>query len=702
MNIIIIVIFLLIKISSSDNVDELLKPRYDGNNIYYSMIINMKGYIENDYNLDKREIYENADDLIGKKIGAIIGSNYNETKFTNVTIYNNSYLLLEDLTKHKIDGAILDGGSGKYLQAFSNDIDIFDDELGRYLIAFGFQKNDDKYTNEFNNFLIDFRSNIGTRWNDYGYDDESSELDLEDKNGTINVTFRLDVPPYAYKLNEDAYGTEILLVYAWAQRSGYAINFIEAQSFHEEVELLKNKSCNVAGGIFPMLNEYRKDIGYSNVFRPSSHKMAIRYENTLSANDSNKIFSTISDFDGESLGSLMDNYYQNLTKTNFPNSKITAIESFYDIYTSLLIDDISGCLLDKPLVDYFVNRYPDTITVYPEDFDVNNYGFGFQKNTEGEKLMKEFNEFLNKTDIDALYYKWTHTNTKGLHVDTNLNTSGKMLNVAINMDFIPLCFYNLEEPKGYEFELIYLFAKEYNYQINFTKLENDSQRMTYLTEGKAEITGGHFTITEGRKESIHFSEPILKTSTVFTVRTDSKKEYLTTIVVNENYEEKPNNNIDFKAIFSNATKNASCILPKQFNDSIIVNCTIYNVTDIDPYNQGFEYGDSTDKIKFVYYSFNASNLYKANELIPGENIVTESNKTKSILSKDDEDQLNNFRFRKNSNKSLSAGGIVAIVIPSVGALAVIVGLIIKFGGASAPTISNSSDGMNSEIKNIKI
>ena len=56
MNIIIVVIFLLIKNSSSDNVDELLKPRYDGNNIYYSMIINMKGYIENDYNLDKREI----------------------------------------------------------------------------------------------------------------------------------------------------------------------------------------------------------------------------------------------------------------------------------------------------------------------------------------------------------------------------------------------------------------------------------------------------------------------------------------------------------------------------------------------------------------------------------------------------------------------------------------------------------------------
>ena len=81
-----------------------------------------------------------------------------------------------------------------------------------------------------------------------------------------------------------------------------------------------------------MLNEYRNDINYSNIFRSSTHKMAIRYENTLSANDSNKIFSTISDFDGEPLGSLIDDYYQNLTSTNFPNSEIIAIESFYDIY----------------------------------------------------------------------------------------------------------------------------------------------------------------------------------------------------------------------------------------------------------------------------------------------------------------------------------------------------------------------------------
>lgn len=85
------------------------------------------------------------------------------------------------------------------------------------------------------------------------------------------------------------------------------------------------------------------------------------------------------------MGSLIDDYYQNLTSTNFPNSEIIAIESFNDKYTSLLLEEIEGCQINKPLVDYFVNGYPERVTVYTKDFDVNNYGFGFKKNAEGEK-----------------------------------------------------------------------------------------------------------------------------------------------------------------------------------------------------------------------------------------------------------------------------------------------------------------------------
>ena len=325
------------------------------------------------------------------------------------------------------------------------------------------------------------------------------------------------------------------------------------------------------------------------------------------------------------------------------------------------------------------------------------------KEKEGEILSKQFNEFLSKTDIDGLYYNWTHVNIKKINVDTNLNTSSeKIINVAINMDFIPLCFYYLEYPKGYEFELIYLFAKEYNYQINFTRLENDAQRMSYLTEGKANITGGHFTITEERNKSIIFSEPILKSSTVFTVKTDSKKEFLTNIVLDDNYEERPNNNIDFQAKFSNITKNASCFFPKEFNNTILVNCTIYNITENNPYYEGFEYQNFSGKIKFMYYSFNSETLFKADELLSNNAsnyIITETNKSLPILT--NYKSVDRKYYRNKSKNGLSAGGVVAIIISSIVALAAVIGIaiILKRSSTTPSTVSNES---TSEIKNINI
>lgn len=119
----------------------------------------------------------------------------------------------------------------------------------------------------------------------------------------------------------------------------------------------------MAGGIFPILNEYRKDIDFSNAFRSSTYSMILSYENIVEGGNSNKIYSIISDFNGDPLGSLIDEYYQNLTRTNFPNSKIFVIESFYDIFTKLLIEEIEGCLLDKPFVNYFINRYRERVTV---------------------------------------------------------------------------------------------------------------------------------------------------------------------------------------------------------------------------------------------------------------------------------------------------------------------------------------------------
>ena len=145
------------------------------------------------------------------------------------------------------------------------------------------------------------------------------------------------------------------------------------------------------------------------------------------------------------------------------------------------------------------------------------------------------------------------------------------------------------------------------------------------------------------------------------------------------------------------TKNSSCIFPKKYNDTIIINCTIYNITENNTYFEGFEYGNSTDKIKYVHYSFNATTFFNANKILTNHTIIKESNKTGEIcltsnsssntsnisnvsdtssvsntsntINNDDEEEEKNQTtnyltyFKKKSSRGLSTGAIIGIILP---------------------------------------
>ena len=211
------------------------------------------------------------------------------------------------------------------------------------------------------------------------------------------------------------------------------------------------------------------------------------------------------------------------------------------------------------------------------------------------------------------------------------------------------------ESKGYELDLIYMFAREYNYKINFINLElNESNRINYLLDGSANITGGHFTITDERKEIIYFSDIILESSILLSCRLDAKKENLTTYVVDQNFEKKPNNNVDIEVKFSNITKNASCLFPVDYNNTFLINCTIFNITEKNPFFEGFEYGNTTDKIRFLHYDFEANNFFKANTILPNKSILTESDKSKVICPiPGDKENITNLNQKKNKKIHLN-------------------------------------------------
>jgi polar amino acid transport system substrate-binding protein len=515
--------------------------------------------------------------------------------------------------------------------------------------------------------------------------------------------FRLEFPPYAYIENDEYIGSEVGFMYAFTNLYGYKVNMTQAFTIQDQIDCLKNKTIDIAGGLLPILDEYRNDVAFSNPFHPTTSGMIIRYGNHIDFG--NSIYDSIKDFNGETLGTL--HIYSELTKSFFPDSKIIYKDNFYELYIELLAERVEALILDKVIADYFNNRYPQKVSFYSDELEKNNYGFGFQKNEEGEILRNQFNEFLKKIDRDALYEKWLRTNSLQLHVNKTLNESSeKTINYATLLDLNPTNFLEFGESKGYELDLIYMFAREYNYKINFINLDlNESNRINYLLNGSANITGGHFTINDERKEIIHFSDIILESSTLVSCRLDSKKENLTTHIVDQNYEIKPNNNVDIEVKFSNITKNASCVFPVKYNDTIIINCTIYNMTEKNPFYEGFKYGNTTDKIRFFYYDFEANNFFKANTILSDKNILTESDKSKVICTIDDDKKNStnsNQIFIKQKSSKLSTGAIIGIIIPCVVALLLVTSIVI-YQRQKMPIVNLQNNSiMNLKLQNSQI
>ena len=664
-------VFLLISIIHYvylQNYDELIQPKCTGNTIKYSIIADIKNYLLSDNNnIDRRELYGEVDDLKTKKVGILKGTPITPGRFDNLISYEKINDLIRDIRNHKLDAVIVDNGVCNFTQAFGDDLSLLDGFFPLNFVGFAVQKDNITLLNEINELLGRNDSKVGQKKDWYGFDEEQKHIPKE-QNGTkgyLKIMYRLEFPPYAYIEDGDPIGSEVGFIYHFTNEYGYRVNLSQSFTIQDQIDCLKNKTIDIAGGLLPILDEYKNDVSFSNVFHPSRPGMIIRYANHIEFDT--VFYDSIKDFNGQSLGTLV--VYSELTKSLFKDSEIICKDTFYELYIELLAERIEGIIIDKVIADYFNNRYPNRISFYTDILEENNYGFGFQKNKEGETLRNQFNEFLKHIDTNALYEKWLKTNSLQLHVNKTLNdTSVKTINYATTLDVIPTNYLEFGESKGFELDLVYMFAREYNYKVNFINLDhNDSDRIDYLLEGKANITGGLFTITEERKKIIHFSDIILESATILSCRTDSKKEYLTTHIVDNNYDIKPNNNVDIEVKFSNITKNASCIFPVKYNDTIIINCTIFNITEKNPFYEGFEYGNTTDKIRYNYYDFEANNFFKANTILPNKNIIIESDKSKVICHENEDDDKGNItnlnpKFYKKNSSKLGTGGIIAITI----------------------------------------
>ena len=653
-------IFLLsIQIILPQNVSELVQPKCTNKKIEYSILADMKEYLENENNIDGRDLYSTIDDLKSKKIGILPFFTLDD--FPNVEKYNSLDDLLDALRKHKVDAILVDNSLSNYTQILTNELSQIPGETSVIYPSLVCQKNSTIYKE-----LLGFQ-NMSINQNNTYYEAYYQWMGINEErlyinknvirnNGVIKALY-FNYPPYSFKNKEGEYvGSQVQFLYGFAHTFGYQVEFKEAASIDEIYQAIKDNTYDIVQYFYQENVDNFPENSYL-FFGNNTLNPVIRYSNFKESTDW-VIYDSLEQLNGEKLGCLKEYSFEYLYKEKFPDSEIAYYGNDYDMLYFLLKEEIEGFLTDENIAKNDEKKFPDRITYF--DMNVSDdLGFGFKKNDN--TLLNEFNEFLKSQDTKKLYEKWDVEDPSNIIIEKDNYQGEKKIKVGLLTDSKPFCFIVGEDIKGIEPELIYLFARSKNYNVDLVQFINANERMKIGEEDTDfDITGGEFTITEERAKTISFSNPIYKIGTSLVVRKDIVKDTMKLTILDKEYNQIPDNTAKLYSKVGDKTVTSSCAFPDIYNYTLNIKCIINDFNGTDPFTQGIESTSTEDKLQIVYTELEIDNILKANEKLK-LSIIEESDKTKHICS--EENRV------KESNTSL----ILAIV----GGSAAVIGLLVS-------------------------
>ena len=619
-------VFLSFELIISQTTDEDLEAECTEDSIDYKISINLTKYLENENNIDKRDIFSSADDLKDKPVGVYEGSSFDG--FTNTIGYGSVDEVLKDMRAHKIDAFICDSATANYTQITTNDLTVLPGSVGKIKIGYACQKNSEIF-NKLVEYLAENADNVMNtyyKWMGINYEGKYIDKTLTGTNGVINAMFIFSNPPYVYIENGEQAGCQIDTLYDFARKYGYKLNIKEATNAGELTTALEKGEIDITNIL--MVDELKDKFSFHEV-PELEMKVMVRYSNTKNSTKW-AIYDKIEDFNGETLACYHGYSFEYLFEEKFPKSTVVQKGNSFDLLYALIMNEIQGFLTDETVAQNFQRKFPERVTYFKIEGVDNNLGFGFKK--DDTSLLEEFNTFLKTIDKDALYKKWNADDTSSLTVQLDDFTGTKTIKAGFLLDPKPFSYIENGMLKGYEIDLLYQFANKQKYNIEFSGLTDLDDR---LKISDYDITGGLFTITDERAKSVTFSDPIFDVGVALTVRTDSKKDSIKLSVLNEDFSTSSDNDADIKVKVGGEELDGYCTFPEIYSDEMEVKCSI-EYSDIDPLTQGLESISSTSKLNILYSYLEIENLLNGNKVLGKDDIVKESDKSKAFCTEIEE------------------------------------------------------------------
>ena len=217
--------------------------------------------------------------------------------------------------------------------------------------------------------------------------------------------------------------------------------------------------------------------------------------------DNREIFYTLSDLKERSIG-ILSGFPINSNDYLFSN--IYHYQSTEELIYDLKIHWLNAIIVDEATKDYITLHNYDTITI-KEKIGTVKYGLIFQK--EKTDIQKAFNEFEKKNNIPKKFEKWTGINYDSQKVNKNLSGNKGIINSIAYLQYHPYAYKDENlEPSGLCLDLIYSFAKDAGYMIDFQEASSYEEQIEAIKEKKADITCAYITDTIKNDSNIFVAE----------------------------------------------------------------------------------------------------------------------------------------------------------------------------------------------------
>lgn len=221
-------------------------------------------------------------------------------------------------------------------------------------------------------------------------------------------------------------------------------------------------------------------------------------------------YNSIDQLSHAKIGVLTGTNFDDLCRATFPEAQYEYYNNLADIVNALHSGKIDTFAIDDPVARTMMIEDPGItfIDEYIEHFD---FAAVFRKIDDGNPLLSQFNEFMQRIEEDgtkkALQHTWFETadpEKTGIDYKALPEINGSIH--LICAQYPPFVYSYGDGYTGYEAQLILMFAKEYGYSVHFSEFNADSV-MAAIQTGKADIAISGYSITEERKEIIDFSLP---------------------------------------------------------------------------------------------------------------------------------------------------------------------------------------------------